>query len=295
DDRIKSLEKELKTAYDSNDVEKVTQIMAEKKSLEVKSTQKKDDLIRMTPAELEGLIDKVIDGVDNEQTPILENKIDRLEQLLIKMNNQGTSPNARTEQPATINQSMANPDYSAVNDRLINEINKLNQKIDMQQQSINTLKSQNQTVVTTPSVITVTPNTSPNTQVVGAVLDKGLGIYIGANFGDATTTNVGIRGFYGFTNTKIIFMPEAYVALGATNGFGVSANGIYPITIAASKFQPYFGLGLGLHNLGKEFSFSTNVIVGTGYKIGNGSLFADYTVRGVFRNNQIAAGYRFRF
>lgn len=297
-EQIKSLEKELKAAYDSNDVEKVTKIMAEKKSLEVKSTQSKgvkDDLIRMTPAELESLIDKTIDGVENEQTPILENKLDRLEQLLINMDRQGASSNVKPEQPAPVNQRVVDPNYSAVNDRLIDEINKLNQKIDVQQQSINTLKTQNQTVITTPSVITAAPNSTTNAPVLGVVLSKGLGVYVGANFGDATTTNVGIRGFYGFSNTKLLFMPEAYVALGSTNGFGVSANGIYPFTIAASRFQPYLGFGLGLHNLGKEFSFNTNVIAGTGYKIGNGSLFADYTVRGLFKNNQIAAGYRFRF
>ncbi|HTO15648.1 MAG TPA: hypothetical protein VLZ83_07745 [Edaphocola sp.] len=294
-EQINSLEKELKTAYDNNDVEKVTEIMAEKKSLEIKSTKTKDDLIRLTPAELESLIDKVIDGVENEQTPILENKLDRLEHLLLDMKKQGTSSNINNTQPETVNQMNDDANYSTVNDRLIAEINKLNQKIDMQQQSINMLQNQNQNVVTTPSVITVVPNTSGNAQVVGAVLNRGMGMYIGGSFGDAATTNVGIRGFYGFTNSEIMFMPEAYVALGSINGFGVSANGIYPIDIANSRFQPYVGLGLGLHYLGEELSFNTNVIAGTGFKIGRGSLFADYSIRGLFRNNQIAAGYRFKF
>lgn len=294
-EKINSLEKELKTAYDNNDVEKVNEIMAEKKSLEVKNTQKKDDLVRMTPAELESLIDKVIDGVENEQTPVLESKLDRLEQLLLDMNKQGTSSNINNPQPATVNQTTVNPNYSEVNDRLIKEINNLNQKIDMQQQSINMLKTQNQNVVSNPSVVTVAPIAPINAQVAGVVLNKGMGIYLGGNFGDASTTNVGIRGYYGFTNTNVIFMPEVYVALGSTNGFGLSANGIYPISIVNSRFQPYLGLGLGLHYLGKMVSFNTNVIAGTAYKIGIGSLFADYSVRGAFRNNQIAAGYRFRF
>ena len=56
--------------------------------MEEKSTTKESDLIRMTPAELESLIDKVIDGVENEQTPVLESKIDRLERLMIEMNSQ---------------------------------------------------------------------------------------------------------------------------------------------------------------------------------------------------------------
>ena len=90
-------------------------------------------------------------------------------------------------------------------------------------------------------------------------------------------------------------MPEFYIALGSTNGFGISANGIYPFAIPNSKFEPYLGFGLGLHNLGKTFSFNTNVIAGTAFKVGRGSLFADYTIRGIFRNNQIAVGYRFKF
>jgi len=295
DEQIKSLEKELKTAYENNDVEKVTQIMSEKKSLEQKSMQKKDSLIRITPAELESLIDKVLDGVENEQTPNLENRLDRLEKLLINMNKEVTSSNEKDEQRVIVTQPMMDPNYSAVNDRLINEINKLNQKIELQNQSINMLRGQNQNVITSPSVVTVAPSSTTNVQVIGAVLNKGLGIYIGGNFGDATTTNVGIRGYYGFTNTNILFMPEAYVALGKTNGFGLSANGIYPFNIATSRFQPYLGFGLGFHNLGREFSFNTNIIGGTAYNIGRGSLFADYTIRGLFRNNQIAAGYRFKF
>lgn len=300
-ERISSLEKELKVAYENNDVEKVTEIMAEKKSLEEKSTTKESDLIRMTPAELESLIDKVIDGVENEQTPVLENKIDRLERLLLEMNSQRPASTINYAPPAPVSQTIAEPDYKAVNDRLIQEISNLNEKIDRQQQSINMLKAQDQKAVTAPSVVTVAPpattsvQASGTTQIAGVVLNHGMGLFIGGSFGDATTTNVGIRGYYGFTNTPIVFMPEAYVALGSTNGFGISANGIYPIQIANSRFQPYFGLGLGLHYLGKELSFNTNVIAGTGFKIGAGSLFADYSVRGVFRNNQIAAGYRFRF
>lgn len=294
--QIKSLEQELKIAYEKNDVEKVTKIMAEKKSLEEKSLHVDDNLIRMTPAELESMINKVVDGVENEQTPNLENRLDRLEKLLINMNNEVTSSNVKKERSAAANQPLADPNYSAVNDRLIQEINKLNQKIDQQNENINTLKIQNQTVIAAPPAVSVVP--APNTaneQVIGAVLNKGLGAYVGGNFGDASTTNIGIRTYVGFTNTNVLFMPEFYVALGNTNGFGVSANGIYPFTIPHSKFQPYLGFGLGLHNLGKEFSFNTNVIAGTGFKIGRGSLFADYTIRGIFRNNQIAVGYRFKF
>ena len=145
--QIKSLEKDLKEAYDKNDVEKVTKIMAEKKSLEQKSAKLDDNLIRMTPAELESVIDKVIDGVENEQTPNLENRLDRLEKLLINMNKEVTSSNEKQEKSVAVNQPIVDPNYSAVNDRLVQESNKLSQKIDEQNEHINTLKAQNQNVV----------------------------------------------------------------------------------------------------------------------------------------------------
>jgi hypothetical protein len=117
--QIKTLEKELKIAYEKNDVEKVNKIMAEKKYLELKSVQSDDKLIRMTPSELENVINKVIDGVENEQTPNLENRLDRLEKLLINMNKEVTSSNMKVEKSLTVNQTTIDPNYSAVNDRLI--------------------------------------------------------------------------------------------------------------------------------------------------------------------------------
>src|SRR5699024_7193601 len=59
--RVAELEDELKVAFENNDEKKVAEIMREKKYIE--GEMKKDErpenpLIRMTPAELENLIDK---------------------------------------------------------------------------------------------------------------------------------------------------------------------------------------------------------------------------------------------
>ncbi len=309
--RIKTLEKELKEAYAANDVDRMNLIMQEKKTIEEQATMpQKDSLIRMTPAELEHMIDKVIQGVENESTPVIEDRLDRLEQLLINMNQGNTTGvNPAPVQPyrSTMEATDAPLQHQAVNDRLIAEIAKLNQQLANQNQSIEQLKQQSaaQTQPVLQPVVPqdrnvvinhVTTNTGANDVVTGVVLNKGIGLFAGPNFGDAATFNVGLRSFHGFTNSPIVFMPEAYVALGNTNGFGISANGIIPFNIRSmQRFSPYAGLGIGLNFLGGEVSFNPNFIAGAAYKLGTGSVFADYTVRGAFRNNQLAFGYRFRF
>lgn len=305
-ERIKSLEKELKEAYDNNDVDRVNKIMEEKKNLD--QTSRKDSLIRMSPAELESLIDKVIDGVENESTPNIENRLDRLEQLLININQGRTSGVPTNQNVQTYSSTVDGSAYSAVNDRLIMEIKKLNQQLEDQRQSIDNLRAESnkvqQPVVQTPVVVpqsnlVMNPTTGQVGQanvVSGVVINKGIALFLGPNFGDATTLNVGIRSFQGFSNSPILFMPEAYVALGDRNGFGISANGIIPFNIKSmASFSPYAGVGLGINLLGRDFSFNPNFIAGAAYKIGLGSVFADYTVRGAFKNNQLAFGYRFRF
>jgi hypothetical protein len=299
--QIKELEKELITAYQNNDTLKIKEIVSEKAKID----QQKENghLIRMSPAELEGLIDKVIDGVENEQTPNIENRLQRLEELLINLNQNSLE----TSTPVTTNAISYNTPNEAVNNRLINEINNLKQQINQQNAALDHLRQQTNVNNNTPAVtsqVIAAPNQSTvvvatpansNDRVEGVILNKGLSAFIGTNFGDATTFNLGIRGNYGFSTTPIIFMPEVYVGLGETNGFGISANAIYPISVANSKFSPYFGLGLGLNIFGKSTSFNPNFIGGVAHQMGKGALFADYTVRGAFRNNQIALGYRFRF
>lgn len=201
-------------------------------------------------------------------------------------------------------------DYRAINDRLINEIDLLKRQINDQNNQINNIqiRQNNQPVVTAPQVVApqpivtgpavvTTPNNAINNRstVEGVVLNHGMSLLGGVNFGDATTFNIGIRGNWGFTNNPIVFMPEFYVGLGDKNGFGVSANAIYPIRIQNTNFKPYAGLGLGFNVIGSETTFNPNFIGGVSYALTQGSLFADYTVRGAFRNNQIALGYRFRF
>lgn len=312
--KIKSLEKELVDAYNNNDTIKVREIMNEKNNVE--KTKKSKDLIRLTPQELENLIDKVIDGVENENAPNIENRLDRLEDLLLNLKNNNAVSQPSTN-PTMISETVrtdVNSNYNNINDRLIAEINNLKLQISEQNNQINNLQNRNNLnavnnqqlnntglitpSVVTPSVVTSTNNSGvPNgrSRVDGVVLNHGMSVFGGVNFGDATTFNLGIRGNWGFTNNPIVFMPEVYVGLGKQNAFGLSANAIYPIRIQNSNFTPYAGLGLGLNFVGSSTSFNPNFIGGVTYALSTGSLFADYTVRGAFKNNQIALGYRFRF
>ncbi len=105
ENRIKQLERELQSAYNENDTEKAVAIIEEKKALEnekmrIEAEEKEkiktsttefketgESRIRMTPAELEKLIEKVIQGVDEEQNrpATTEERIDRLERLLLEL------------------------------------------------------------------------------------------------------------------------------------------------------------------------------------------------------------------
>lgn len=93
-----------------------------------------------------------------------------------------------------------------------------------------------------------------------------------------------------------MFVPEAYIALGDKFGLGVSANGILPFRInSLPNFAPYAGVGVGLNLMDGDLSVNPNFIVGAAQHMGQGSAFVDYTVRGAFKYNQLAVGYRFRF
>lgn len=305
--KIDELEKELKEAYDNNDIDEMTRIVEEKKSIEKERDNTGDNYIKLTPAELESLIDKVIDGVEKEEKPSVESRLDQLERMLLNMN-YSQSPyynQNNAQQPQSSSSSLSDldsSDYDAVNQRLIEEIKKLNQQLEEQRGEIDALNrkqsaTKSQTVTQTP--VTGTETTDDGTfRVTGNSMNKGMSLFIGSGFGKATTFNIGVRGHYGFSSTPIIFMPELYFGMGGDNAFGVSANGILPIKISALdqvNVEPYVGLGLGANYIKSHFSLNPNVILGAAYKVGEGSVTFDYTARGAFKHNQIALGYRFRF
>lgn len=304
--RVNELEGELKEAFDNNDEKRAAEIMREKKYIEgeiEKDEKPENPLIRMKPSELESLIDKVIKDVEEEENEkSVDNRLDRLEELLIRMNQaqpasaqQGEAPKTTMSTPAT--------DGSA-NDRLIEEISKLQKKINAQEQTISQMKDQQNLrgqEKTDSKVEIHAPDSKRDADEPdyaassGFNFNRGFAVFVGPNFGDATNFNVGLRSYHTFTNTSIMFTPDVYVGLGKKTAFGINANAMLPINLD-NAFTPYVGIGVGLNSIDSHFKFAPNFIVGTSYKLGNSaSIIVDYTARGAFKNNQVALGYRFRF
>jgi hypothetical protein len=277
-------------------------------------------------------LDKV---VQEEDSMIIINKLNHIEQLILNLEGKlkrgpGSSskvePNQRKQKGNQLNpkeggktkktkhnaQKAGEAKNNGVNGELSAEMKKLNQKLETQNDRINQLQKtlnkqnqqankQNQEGKKQKKNVTVIHN--PETQHKNVVssnnemLHRGYSAFIGYSFGDVNSLNIGIRKYYGFRNTSFFFMPTAYIAVAHNYGFGVSANGIYQFSIKKKpRLNPYAGLGLGINFVEGKFSLNPNFIIGTLYRVGgSGSVLFDYTIRGNFKYNQLAIGYRFGF
>ena len=124
-----------------------------------------------------------------------------------------------------------------------------------------------------------------------------LAVLTGINLGESTQWQLGARGYLQISDTNFDFVPEIVAGFGGNNtGFDLSGNVIYNITLPDFVVDPYVGAGLGFFSHGLGLKFGTNIILGANFKLGTaGELFADYSIRNVFKNNQLAVGYRFVF
>lgn len=326
-DRIKQLEQELQQAYNENDTEKAVEIIEEKKEIEdrkmkIEAEEKGkieaevlgESRVRMTPAELEKLIEKVIQGVDEEQTKpaTTEERIDRLERLLLEVN-----LGARNENISPAQQDLAS-------DRIIKKLEELNSKIDNNSASIDRIaanQSKDRTVVVTQGgtqptpaptvtvpqnaqnnvVTTDDPNETANQRTrgiaTGFFVNEGMSLFGGYAFGDGDSGLVGIRGHYSITNSPIKFMPDLYIAPGSSTGFGINANAVLSFDEISNSaiYDPYIGLGLGYNEVGDFNKLGINFIIGTSFNVLGGNIYADYTARNFIDVHQISVGYKFRF
>lgn len=355
EDRILALESELQEAYNTNDTEKAVEIIEEKKELEdrklaieaeekakeealvqsnaqaqtestpqteVKTTvQPEESRIKMTPEELEKLVEKVIQGVDEEEDrpATTDERIDRLERLLLEVNTGGN-----TGAITPVQQEIAS-------DRIINKLDQLNAKIDNNTSNIQSLASaqgqgQDRTVVVTqgggtqPQLIspgTTMPNNLQGNILTTTTTDKdgnieqqnkgvatgffireGMSLFGGYGFSsDEGAALVGIRGHYSISTSPIKFMPDLYVAPGSDTGFGVNANALLAFDQISNNviIQPYIGLGLGYNNIADYDKFGTNLIIGTSFNVLGGNIYADYTARNFIDIHQFSVGYKFGF
>ncbi|MGI6572465.1 MAG: outer membrane beta-barrel protein [Fermentimonas sp.] len=148
---------------------------------------------------------------------------------------------------------------------------------------------------------TATRDIAPRSGAVSPVKTDGrffkwnrLSVFTGLGFGDMTAWNVGARGYLQIGDTELDFVPEFYVGMGDKNGLGLSGNVVYNFLKPDSFLRPYAGLGLGIFH-GKNVHYGTNVIIGADIQFLGGNLFADYSCRKWFKQNQLAVGYRFVF
>lgn len=326
-DSINALEAELAKAYEENDTEKAVEIIEKKKDLEEKQAGEETgarsieersvqpSYIKMTPKELEELIEKVIRGVDEEsrKPATTEERIDRLERLLLEVNT-----GAYKERTSPERQDLAT-------ERILNNLDELNKKIESNADKINLMtvlgatRGQDKTVVVQPGQQGVAPAPrvgQPTTKVetdaegntvvtteeadtgvaTGWVVNQGMSAFTGAAIADDASMIFGIRGNYAFTNSPFHFMPELYLGMGRNIGVGINANVIVPFNVNAGIImQPYVGLGLGYNNVAGESAFGPNVVLGTSFNILGGKLFADYTAHNFIDIHQISVGYKFNF
>lgn len=358
--RIAELKKELDKAYEVNDIEKAARIINEKQRLEteivasinepkviaatpilpatVTSTTTRSEgetMIRLTPAELESLIDKVVKGVGapvlKKETP--EERLDRLERIIM-----GQGSTTFSQQPATYSQQ---PESRVItqedvyvpkaidntNQELLKEMKRISDRIEENSRKIDNsnLRQQQQqqsgtdrTFIVSPggsqtpyrtppmggSNIVVSPDgtrqnvmthNQPQDVATSWVIYKGLSPFLGVNFGDATSVLFGLKGNYGFSSTDFVFTPDLYFGIGGKVAFGLNANVTYPLFVNYTSLFTPY-VGIGLGiNKIEKFDFGINFIGGTYLDIGNGSMFVEYTSRRAFKNNLISLGYRFDF
>ena len=350
--KIISLEGDLKKAYESRDVDKAVEILVEKKEVEEalkevekvgevqvdiikaqKSTDKisepikvkeSSELIQMTPAEFESLIDRILQQLNttqdvkkvpetlqipqNEQMQIelLNERIDLLEKLLIDRNyKEDLGVQTQISNDNLGKESLKKTDISIL---ILERLDALNRKIDANSALINASDKDPQTVVITPMVdkerdtinntLDKEGNLIENDSLVSAnrlLKYQNSSGFLGFNYGGASTANIGVRLFYKIKNTPLQFMPEAYVGFGEDTSYGISGNIIYPFAIKTDQVLPYVGLGLGFANIADNFHGNYNFILGAKLPFLHKNVYVDYTMRNTFKYNQIAIGYYLPF
>ena len=328
-DEVETLEKIHEKTVVVKDSVIEEKMLEETPSKQVSPTAKQTtNLIQISPSELESLIVNILKETRpatvletaprsetlpeyksdlQQQTDTLNQRLNHLEKLLIEINSQ----KGNGEQIAAPKTKMQDEPgiTSELSEKILNEINGLNKKIDRISSRVDDDSRKTQTiVVSSPAERTKSDTYITTRDEDGKTVSKQkittsnqtfiykkTAAMVGLNVGGATTTNLGVRLFYDIKNLPLEFMPEIYIGAGKTPSFGFSGNVIYPFTINSDKVVPYFGLGLGLAKINRVFRGNYNVIVGTQLPFINKNLSVDYTMRNTFDYNQLAIIYKLPF
>lgn len=315
-ERIKELEKELKKAYKENDSDRAIRVIKEKQELE--NSSKGGSKVRLTPEELQDLVEKTIDEVnagydkkkESDSKEDTNQRIERLERVLLEVNKKDYN------QYQGVNGGNIQVDATQ---QILSELRELNAKVDNNAARLSALNGGDKTVIVTPqgtqqvapaqqvnpAQTTTETQVQPqvaqteegNTGVVKSLfVNEGLSIDAGASIGSAVSPVVGLRGHYGFTNSNFELQPSIYFGLGKKGGFGINANAIYKFNFETGPVvQPYLGLGVGYNKLDDDSSLGANLVVGTSFNILDGKLYVDYSALDLAKYNKVSVGYKFGF
>lgn len=258
----------------------------------------------MTKQEFEDMVDRIMEKIRSEESARASLFTqDEMNVVLTALNTQ----NAREGKAAV---SSSTTDAEAIAD-LRARINRLENQSGRSATTPTTTIIAPGTGYTTPSAPAQTmtqPAETSDPQAVYSTSNKSgavdsylklnrLAVLGGINLGEGTQGMLGVRGYLQISDTNFDFVPELMAGFGGNKtGYALSGNVIYNIVLDNSRFTPYAGLGLGVFNNGLGASFGSNIILGTSFKMDKkGEFFADYSARTLFKNNQIAVGYRFVF
>ena len=254
-----------------------------------------DRVLRMSSEDLAQLVDRVVEEVrrDTRYVPYygLQPSADGRQQV------QPTQETTRQEELRSAEMAR----LERQNSELTRRLDELTIRLD--EASRRGTASSETIVITDRGSSTSTPVVSPMTGYTGgngAARDNRtfkwnrLSFYTGPGFGDLSAWHLGVRGHMQISNTSLDFMPEFYAAMGSKSGVGISGNVIWNMERFSTRFTPYLGLGLGIFH-GEKIHTGTNIIMGSTLNLGSGAIFADYSIRSFFKQNQLALGYRFVF
>jgi hypothetical protein len=152
------------------------------------------------------------------------------------------------------------------------------------------------------------PYLADTTATPANIAYTGLSAFAGFNLGqnDNNTLNVGLRWHYNLVPRGYFqFVPETFFGIGDPTNFGLFANivGVVQRDVL-DVLRPYGGIGFGFMQMADsdsaapddaEFRPAFNLIFGTYINVLGGRLYADFTARNLFANNQFVTGYRFAF
>lgn len=249
----------------------------------------------MTKQQFEEMVDRILYKIRSEESARAAKFSDSEMDIIVAALN---SQNPQGAQVVATNDPVANQQLVNEMRRLVDRMDRLEGKTTAQTNVVPVQRVD--PLVTTPTTVVngaTTTTTATTTHAKNNFLKLNrLAVLTGANFGEGTQWMVGMRGYMQISDTDLDFVPELMAGFGKKGGFDLSANVIYNFKIADSVVDPYAGLGLGLYSHGVGLKFGPNFIAGANFKLNkSGELFADYTARGLFKNNQIAVGYRFVF